>query len=59
MEDAPDMPENENFYVIIKHGIRFTGMPGWGKNFSDDQIWKLTSFLSQIGKLPAPRGEHA
>ncbi len=41
MEDAPDVPEKENFY-IIKHGIRFTGMPGWGKNFSDDQLWKLT-----------------
>jgi mono/diheme cytochrome c family protein len=51
MEDAPDMPENENFY-IIKHGIRFTGMPGWGNNFSDDQLWKLTAFLSQISKLP-------
>lgn len=52
MEDAPDMPENENFY-IIKHGIRFTGMPGWGNIFSDDQIWKLTAFLSQMGSLPA------
>ena len=58
MEDAHDMPENENFY-IISHGIRFTGMPGWGKNFCDDQIWRLTSFLSQSGKLPPPRGEPA
>ena len=51
MEDAPDMPENENFY-IIKHGIRFTGMPGWGNIFSDDQIWTLAAFLSQMGSLP-------
>lgn len=51
MEDAPDMPENENFY-IIKHGIRFTGMPGWGNVFRDDQTWKLTAFLAQMGKLP-------
>jgi mono/diheme cytochrome c family protein len=51
LEDAPDMPENENFY-IIKHGIRFTGMPGWGNVFSDDQIWKLSAFLSQMGKFP-------
>jgi hypothetical protein len=27
-------------------------MPGWGNNFSDDQLWKLTAFLSQMGKLP-------
>jgi mono/diheme cytochrome c family protein len=51
MEDAPDMSENENFY-IIKHGIRFTGMPGWGNVFRDDQTWKLTAFLAQMGKLP-------
>jgi thiosulfate dehydrogenase len=51
MEDAPDMPENENFY-IVKHGIRFTGMPGWENIVSDDQIWKLTAFLSRMGELP-------
>jgi len=45
MEDAADMPENENFY-IIKHGIRFTGMPGWENNFSYNQIWKLIAFFS-------------
>jgi hypothetical protein len=27
-------------------------MTGWGNNFNDDQFWKLTTFLSQIGKLP-------
>jgi hypothetical protein len=26
-------------------------MPGGGNNFSDDQLWKLTTFLSQMGKL--------
>lgn len=51
MADAPDMPSNQNFY-IIKHGIRFTGMPAWGKLLSDDQIWQLTAFLSQMKKLP-------
>ena len=28
MEDAPDMPENQNFYNI-QHGVRLSGMPGW------------------------------
>ncbi|MGH9453870.1 MAG: c-type cytochrome [Terriglobia bacterium] len=51
MTDAPDMSANQNFY-IIKHGIRFTGMPAWGKLLSDDQIWQLTAFLSRIEKLP-------
>lgn len=52
MKDPPDMSDTENFYMI-KHGIRWTGMPAWGNTLSDDQIWKLTAFLSQIDKLPA------
>lgn len=51
MESAPRMPENENFY-IIQNGVRWTGMPSWGRVLSDDQIWKLTSFLAHIQHLP-------
>jgi mono/diheme cytochrome c family protein len=50
--DAPDMPDNQNFY-ITKHGIRWTGMPGWSKSLSDRQIWTVTTFLANIEKLPA------
>jgi len=50
-KDAPDMSENQNFY-IIQHGIRWTGMPAWGSTLSDTQIWQLVTFLSNIEKLP-------
>jgi mono/diheme cytochrome c family protein len=50
--DAPDMPENQNFY-IIQHGIRWTGMPAWNKTLSDNQIWQVVTFMSNIEKLPA------
>jgi len=52
MKRAPDMPDNENFY-ITKHGIRLTGMPAWGKLYDDDKLWKVTTFLSHMEKLPA------
>jgi len=51
MEDAPDMSENQNYY-IIKHGVRWTGMPAWGSVLSDQQVWTLTTFLSHMEKLP-------
>jgi mono/diheme cytochrome c family protein len=51
LEKAPDMPENQNFY-IIRNGVRWTGMPGWKKVLSRDQIWKLTAFLAHIQHLP-------
>jgi mono/diheme cytochrome c family protein len=51
LKDAPDMPANENFY-IIKHGVAWTGMPAWGALLDDDAIWKLTVFLGELDKLP-------
>lgn len=50
-KEAPDMPENQNFY-IIQHGIRWTGMPAWNKTLSDQQIWQIVAFLSNVEKLP-------
>ena len=51
VEDAPDMPENQNFY-IIQHGVRLSGMPAWDKILTQEQMWQLTTFLSQMDKLP-------
>jgi mono/diheme cytochrome c family protein len=51
-EDPPDMPENQNFYVI-QHGIRLSGMPAWGQSLSEQQIWEVTIFLSHMDKLPS------
>lgn len=51
-KDAPDMAENQNFY-IVQHGVRWTGMPAWNKTLSDNQIWQVVTFMSNIEKLPA------
>jgi thiosulfate dehydrogenase len=50
-KDAPDMPENQNFY-IIEHGVRWSGMPAWNQSLSDAQVWQLVTFMSNIEKLP-------
>lgn len=49
--DAPDMEENENYYIIV-HGVRWTGMPGWKNVLTDQQIWQVATFLSHMDKLP-------
>ena len=56
VEDSPDMPENQNFY-IVQHGIRLSGMPAWRQSLSDQQIWQVTTFLSQMDKLPSEVSE--
>jgi mono/diheme cytochrome c family protein len=50
-KDAPDMPENQNFY-IIQHGIRWSGMPAWKNTLNETQTWQLVTFLSNVEKLP-------
>jgi mono/diheme cytochrome c family protein len=49
--DPPDDPE-WHLYFDIRTGIRYTGMPAWGKTLPDQDIWKVTAFLSRIQKLP-------
>lgn len=52
MDGAPDMAENQNFY-ILQHGIRYSGMPAWKQTYSDQQLWQITAFLSHMDKLPS------
>jgi mono/diheme cytochrome c family protein len=51
ISDPPDDPEWHVFYTI-RTGIRYTGMPAWDKTLSEQDMWKLTSFLSHMEKLP-------
>ena len=42
------LSDGELFY-IIKNGIRFTGMPGWGGE--DEENWKLVAFIRHLPSL--------
>jgi mono/diheme cytochrome c family protein len=53
---APDLrgPETQNLtdgeiFYIIKNGVRFTGMPGWGGEGEDN--WKLVLFIRHLPQL--------
>ena len=39
-------------FIAIKHGIRYSGMGAWNGMMSDDEIWKVATFLEHIGSLP-------
>ena len=51
VSDPPDDPEWHIFYAI-RTGVRYTGMPSWEKTLSEQDMWKITSFLSHMEKLP-------
>ena len=37
----------EQFWVI-KHGIKMSGMPAWGRTHSDVEIWNMVAFLQKL-----------
>ena len=55
--DPIDDPE-WHIYYAIRTGVRYTGMPAWNKVLSDEDIWKVTEFLTHLEKLPAPVQEY-
>lgn len=38
-------------FWVIKHGIKASGMPAWGKSMQDQYIWGMVAFLQQLPKL--------
>jgi mono/diheme cytochrome c family protein len=38
-------------FWVIKHGIKASGMPAWGKSMEDQYIWGLVAFLQELPKL--------
>ena len=53
---APDMRQRETqeltdgeLFQIIRNGIRFTGMPGWGGD--DEENWKLVLWMRHLPQL--------
>jgi cytochrome c553/cytochrome c5 len=43
----------EELFSIVKHGIKFTGMPAWPVQQRDDEVWAVVSFLRRMPKLDA------
>lgn len=45
-----DLSASEQFWVI-KHGVKLSAMPAWGKTHSDDLIWDMVAFIRQMPKM--------
>ena len=53
---APDLRDewtqglsDGELFAVIKNGVRFTGMPGWGGE--DEDNWKLVVFIRHLPEL--------
>lgn len=46
-----DDPAGETYWKI-KNGIRLTGMPGFGKSLTEEQMWQVSELLAKADKIP-------
>jgi mono/diheme cytochrome c family protein len=47
--DHDPVPE---IFVVVKYGIRLTGMGGWKDVVPDDDLWRVAKFLNRMKTLP-------
>lgn len=62
--DTQEKSDAELFW-IVKNGLSFAGMPGFGNQFSDQDVWNLVNYTRSLAKttaeaapeIPAPTAE--
>ncbi len=42
-------------FWVIKHGIKMSGMPAWGRSMEDEPIWGMVAFLRQLPDMSPDR----
>jgi mono/diheme cytochrome c family protein len=46
-----DIQESRRAFWIIKHGIKMSAMPAWGKTLDDAAIWDVVAFVRKMPNL--------
>jgi mono/diheme cytochrome c family protein len=49
-EEADEWSPAQVFWVV-QHGIRMTGMPGFGPTHSDEALWQIVAFVERLPDL--------
>ena len=55
--EAPNLAQsvktrtNAELYMIIKHGIKMSGMPAWEPSHRGDEIWSMVAFLRTLPNI--------
>jgi cytochrome c553 len=55
LRDAGLTYDPQHLFYIVKHGIKFTGMPAWPARHRDDEVWAMVAFLEALPALDVHR----
>ena len=53
----PDLAErireakSQELFYVVKHGVKFTGMPAWPAIQREDEVWAVVAFLRKLNQL--------
>ena len=53
LADPARKPEAAHDFWAIKHGIKASGMPAWGRSMKDPYLWGMVAFLQKLPTLSA------
>jgi cytochrome c553 len=45
--------EPKHLFWIVKHGLKYTGMPAWPAQEREDEVWALVAFLEKLPQMDA------
>ena len=51
LSDAAESWRTRELFWIVKHGIKYTGMPAWVAQQRDDEVWAVVAFLRRLPHL--------
>ena len=46
-----EMQREQRAFWIIKHGIKMSAMPAWGKSLDDATIWNIVAFVRKMPEM--------
>jgi mono/diheme cytochrome c family protein len=50
--NAPSTLRSEEMFLVVRNGVRYSGMGAWKDLMSEAETWKVVMFLSNIRSLP-------
>ena len=51
-------PEARRAFWVVKHGIKMSAMPAWGRTLDDAAVWDLVAFVRQLSSMSEENYEH-
>ena len=57
LRDVSARYSSGELFHIVKHGLKFTGMPGWPAPQRDDEVWAMVAFLEMLPSVPPDQYE--